>query len=386
MDTTAVEKRIDWIDEQRLKDAELLNRLNDQVTSQQKTIEQCERIIKEQVSEITRLSAISAKISEFNETIAQHRKEVSRQLKDAEELRTKKEKSLEEIRKSDLKEISKSIDELQRQISAMDKIQESLEARKEEEIRITRKVDSLSKQLEDFSNREQDRIRSMSSMEETIKIETKRVTDLQSDATELRKWVDTLRGLMDTSQDRTRKAETILAELASSANERREAQILWMEQQALRLADFEREWGNWAERFEKFEDLAAELDERMKAYEETYRNLKVLQKDLDDVIQRLERRITEVSELQRLAEDRFRQEWSTFQADDQKRWNSYKLTTDERWKEHDRLHSKLETEGRISEGRVSEIADSYLEFRQDFQERMTTMASLIREWIKKEDI
>jgi hypothetical protein len=33
--------------------------------------------------------------------------------------------------------------------------------------------------------------------------------------------------------------------------------------------------------------------------------------------------------MQRLAEDRFRQEWVTFKADDQKRWTSYTLGQDE---------------------------------------------------------
>jgi hypothetical protein len=37
--------------------------------------------------------------------------------------------------------------------------------------------------------------------------------------------------------------------------------------------------------------------------------------------------------MQRLAEDRFRQEWVTFKADDQKRWTSFTLSQDETHKD-----------------------------------------------------
>jgi hypothetical protein len=46
-------------------------------------------------------------------------------------------------------------------------------------------------------------------------------------------------------------------------------------------------------------------------------------------VQKFERRINEISEMQRLSEDRFRQEWVTFKADDQKRWTSFSLSQDE---------------------------------------------------------
>ena len=56
------------------------------------------------------------------------------------------------------------------------------------------------------------------------------------------------------------------------------------------------------------------------ALEETQRAVKRSQDSFDDINRRLERRINEITEIQRLAEDRFRQEWVTFRADDQKRW------------------------------------------------------------------
>ena len=43
--------------------------------------------------------------------------------------------------------------------------------------------------------------------------------------------------------------------------------------------------------------------------------------------QRFDRRLNEITEMQRLVEERFRQEWVSFKADDQKRWTNYTLIT-----------------------------------------------------------
>jgi hypothetical protein len=39
---------------------------------------------------------------------------------------------------------------------------------------------------------------------------------------------------------------------------------------------------------------------------------------------------------QRLSEERFRQEWNSWNADDQKRWKQFTLTNDEAWRLHDK--------------------------------------------------
>ena len=48
---------------------------------------------------------------------------------------------------------------------------------------------------------------------------------------------------------------------------------------------------------------------------------------------KLERRINEVTEMQRLAEDRLRQEWVSFKTDDQKRWTGYSLSSEESFRD-----------------------------------------------------
>lgn len=40
--------------------------------------------------------------------------------------------------------------------------------------------------------------------------------------------------------------------------------------------------------------------------------------------------------MQRLSEERFRQEWNDWRSDDQKRWKQFTLSNDEVWRSHDK--------------------------------------------------
>jgi len=172
-----------------------------------------------------------------------------------------------------------------------------------------------------------------------------------------------------------------MSEILAGENERRETLTLWIEKQDRKLMDFERSWNDWEKRFAEFETKAEDLDGRILIYEETHRSLKQMQSELEETLERLERRINEVTEMQRLAEDRNKHEWSSFQADDQKRFNTMKLTTDERWREHNRHHEKSETKVQMLEENVGDVIRMAAEIKEEDRQRTMALFELVRDWL-----
>ncbi len=380
MATDQVEKRLTWLDEQRRRDAEALGRVHDQLAGLQETLSQQSRQLKEMSSELTRLGALSTRINQFDETLTKQRQDFSRQLEEANERRAEREREIEELRKTELEEIKKAIDALEVEIGRFDPLDTAIEARREEDIRLTRELDALEKRLEDLTSNTEDRSRAIVSLEESRKQDNRRITDLQSEASDLRGRTDAVRGAVDAIEDRIRRIDTRVSEVASGESERREAQATWTELQTLKLAEFERSWKEWQERFEAFEQKAADLDERKLAYEETYREMKSLRDELKGVVERLDRRINEISEMQRLAEDRLKQEWTSYQADAQKQWNTFKLTHDEEWREHKRLHEKLSLELQTLDENSVEALERVAEVREVSSQRILDLLAVVREW------
>lgn len=379
METEQIEKRFSWLDEERRKESDKLNLVKEKLATVEETISTHTKQLKDVSSELTRLAALSTRIHQIDDTLSKHRKEISRQLGDAEERRSQKEKAIENLRKADQKKFAKDFDDLRAELGVVERVQQALDTRREEELRLNQSLDALKKRLEDLEAEQGDQTHQLSMIEEGRKQDSRRVGELQAETTDIRLKTDTLRGELDSTADRIRRLETSNAELVASDNERREAQDLWVDSQNLKMVEFERAWKGWQEIFNEFEKKAAELDERILAYDETYRAMRQLRSDLDDALERLERRINEVTEMQRLAADRLKQEWSSFQADDQKRWNTYKLTTDEQWREHTRLYEKVEAQLQILDENTSDALQMAMDLKDADRQLLLAIIATLRE-------
>jgi chromosome segregation ATPase len=380
MEPKQIEKRLSWLDEQRIKDNDTLARLTERQNAFEENLAKEVKQLQDLSGELARLTALTTRIHQIDETLAKHRKEVSRQLAEAEKRRSEKERAIEDMRKSDQKSTAKSLDEIRAELEKFEAIEQSLGIRKDEELRLSRTMDELETKFENIDSKNEEYGRQLSTIDEGRKQDSRRVVELQSETSDLRKKSETIQGRLDSIDDRIRRTEIALSELSTSETERGEAMELWTERQELKLVEFEREWKQWSERFSEFDRKAAEFDERILSYEETYRNLKYLRKDLDDIIERLERRINEITEMQRLSDDRLKQDWTTFQADDQKRWNTYKLTADEQWRDHSRIHEKIDAKTKYIEELAEDSSNAIGTIASVDRERVLALLAILQDW------
>ncbi len=381
MDEQQVEKRFKWIDEERRKDKVDTKRALDKIGDLEKLLGTQSEQIKELTSEVTRLAALAIRIHQMDETLSKHRIEVSKQLEIAEERRTAKEQQNEELRKTEQHSAASTLDDIRTDLSKLTQIEQTLENRREEEIRISKVLGKLELHVENLTNKTDEFDRSVAGFEDGRAQDNRRVMEVEHELEDLRKGLDRARGDIEAVDDRARRNEIRNAELTASEKERLDAQLAWIENQGMKLVEFEKEWQNWEKRFDAIEQLSADFDERLKIYEDTYRALLKMKTELDRVIEKLERRITEVSEMHRLAEDRNKQEWSSFQADDMKRWNTFKLSSDEQWREHDRRHEKLQDELEELSTNSTRLIQNYEALKETDRIRLSELVSTMREWL-----
>jgi hypothetical protein len=93
----------------------------------------------------------------------------------------------------------------------------------------------------------------------------------------------------------------------------------------------------------------------------------------------VERRVAESAEVHRLSEERFRQDWTAFLADDQKRWTSHMLLRDEQWREHDRQTGKQAERLVELEEQIGELNAALRQVRAVDANRMQTLLNVVRE-------
>jgi spore coat protein CotH len=109
--------------------------------------------------------------------------------------------------------------------------------------------------------------------------------------------------------------------------------------------------------------------------------VKRIKETIDELVERIERRSNEITEVQRLAEERFRQEWVTFKADDQKRWTNYTLTQEEQRSETVRNFEKLIGQVAQLEDFIQELQDLMQQMNEQSEQRLQSLLALAHEWV-----
>jgi predicted negative regulator of RcsB-dependent stress response len=88
-----------------------------------------------------------------------------------------------------------------------------------------------------------------------------------------------------------------------------------------------------------------------------------------------------MAEIQRLSEERFRQEWVAFKADDQKRWTNYTLTQEEQRGEVSRQYEKLTDRVTQLEDSLQEIQDLLRQMNEQTEKRLQSLLAVAHEWV-----
>ncbi len=381
MDMDQILKRVQWMDDERRKDKDTISVLENRILALEGSLNASRQETKELNSEVTRLGTIITRMDQFEANLLQQRVEAKRMLEELDKEIKKREEEAEKVRRLEVKSLDVSLFDLRKELEPIPRLEKSLLNRVEQETRLGRLIDEVKSKIETVRHSEEEYTRTYRLLEDGRRQDTKRINDLLGEVAALRKRVDDQRGQMELVNNSLRKLETRLSELVTVETERRDAQAAFLDKQTLLQVERDRIWKEWEARFQIVEKQATDVEEQLQKLEITHRDAKRSQQALEDLTQRVDRRINEITEVQRLSEDRFRQEWVTFKADDQKRWTNYTLTQEEHRNEINRLAEKQSE-------RITQLEDSLQEEQDLFQQmdeltgkRLQSLLAMVHEWV-----
>lgn len=385
MEFEQIVKRLEWLDEERRKDKVTIATLEERIASLESGTTGVKQQLNETGSEVARLSSLVNRVKQFEETIANTRVDLARMMEDVEKQRTEREREMEKVRLGDLEGTNKSIGELRKSLEAITEFRQAMKARVEEEFRISRVMEEMQNEFEDMKRFDEEMRRNHRLIDEGRRQDAKRLVDLQSETSGLRKILDEQRGKLDLMGDSVRKFEMRIGEVQAAETERRQGQNTFIEKQNLQQVERDRAWKEWEARFEDFTAKTVNLDTQLQTLDATNRAIRRSQEAFDEITERFERRVNEITEMQRLAEERFRQEWVAFKADDQKRWTNYSLTTEEQHREIERQFTQSETRLVGLEDNSQEVQDILQQITDDLQKRLQQVLTATHDWLDNFD-
>jgi chromosome segregation ATPase len=381
MELDQIIKQVDWLDDEHRKDKSVLLALEERLASLEANLPTMIKQIKELDGETTRLAAMLTRMDHFDENLLQFRVESKHALEELEKATKQRDEESEKIRRVEQRAVESSIVDLRKELAPISELKRGIQARVDEDTRLSRSIDEVRVRIDTIRRSEEEYTRTLRLIDDGRRQDAKRLTDLQGEVSAIRKHVDDQRGRMELTSNSLRKIDARLNEIALVDAERREALAKFLEEQALQQVERDRVWKEWQARFDSIESQTADIEVNLQNLDTTHRNVKRSQQALDELSAKVDRRINEMTEIQRLAEERFRQEWITFKADDQKRWTNYTLTQEEQRNESSRQYEKLADRVTHIEDSIQEIQDSVQQISDQTGKRLQALLAVVHEWV-----
>lgn len=336
MDINQLASMIEWLDEQRRHDKAIINALEQRLEQQTEDVGVVQRRVNSVESDqaIIRQEAMPAQRE--HDIIEQLRADMEQMLSHAEARRLTAERETErrlELQRENfqraVRELSGKAERIERQLGNISDLQS-------EGDRLQNAMRILNQEMEDLSKQLEGPDRRLAFLEEQRRSDARRLAEIETDLPEFKKSVDGISPKLSLVEDLTRRNERRLQDIGNSERERRDQIQQFIDQQHLLSQQRDQQVADLHNRFGSQDDDLQRYIERFEVWAGAYREMKRIIDDFNRIGDRLERRIGEGAELQRLSEERFRQEWNDWRDDDLKRWKQLTLSSDEVWRNHDR--------------------------------------------------
>lgn len=376
-----LEKRVEWLDAEQRNGKTEIAALQNKIENLGTENSNFRVRIAEMESEIARLNTLLMRVEQFETDASTMRSDLTRQIED---FKVTAQNNFLQIDKNQQRVDGMNLDiiDLQKNILKYEALPELLEDRKTEDLRLARLIEELRIQYSEMARFDEDYKRSLRMLEDNIRQDSKKLADYQGEVASIRKRQDEIRGQQDLLGDSMRKLDIRIKEFIEAESARQEGQTHFIERVNVQQVERDRVFRSWSERFEIMETLTSGLENEVSGLEETHAAVKKSFASLDEVTQRFERRINEITEVQRLNEDRFRQEWTTFKSDDQKRWSNYTLAQDEQHREMNRNLTSYSDRMANLEDLIERLKETMDQLGRDNIHRLKAQLGAIRESIE----
>lgn len=382
MEFEQIVKRLEWLDKQQRENKDVLAALNERLNSFETSVNAVSKQIKSLSKQITDLTPTSKRVDQFEAMLGKQRTDILKVIEENEKAHTRAEKEIVKQFQPELTEANKLLTQLKTTTTtSIQEIKKQLKERTVEIQRMLATVSDFKEHVEKATRSNEDVLHALKAMDETRRNDLKHITDIQGEIVAIRKRVDENRDKYTMTADSVRNVENRFTELIASELERKQAQKVFLEQQAIAQLDRDRAWKEWKEKYEDFQKEAAGLDSRIQQLDEALRGAKKAQDTYMELNTKLERRINEVTEMQRLAEDRLRQEWISFKVDDQKRWTGYSLSNEESFRDIRKDLQKVESRIQPLNDATQVMQDQLHQVTDSTEKELQEIMNVVHEWM-----
>ena len=336
MDIHQTARMIEWLDEERRRDKAGIALLEERLALQQEALDALQARLNGIESEQSSLRNGRVGPARESELVEGLRAEVIQRLEAGETRRRNAE--ADAGRRADLivEQLERPLRELDEKVAELQRKQNELPAFQTESDRVSVNMNDLGRRVEDLFRRLEEPERRLAMLEEQRRQDSRHSAVTAAELPELQKQIDAGRNKLELLENLVLRSEGSIRDLEAAELERHERMQAFIDAQELQTRQHGQRIDDYSSRFTGYDNTMEQFTRRAETWAEVFSEMKALMERSERSQERMEQRFNELLEVQRIAEERLRQDWERLSQDDQRRRKQFTLANDEVWRSHDR--------------------------------------------------
>ncbi len=364
MDLAEVRNLVKWLDEQQRRGRQETAVLQQQFENQQREMSEMARRMQELEQQLPSMQSQIARLAQVDQQMDNLKTEIVHLIEQADDRRVKSEKEMERLRMVEHQANARAIVEVRDLVKPIPRLVDEMQQRRSESDRLTHSTAAIQNDLTTLTARLDERVRDVAYLEEAQRQDARRIAELQQALLEAQKRTDDLQAKQLVISDTTQRTEAKVERLVQAELDRGKQVAEFIEQ--AKQADLKRvqDLNQWNTTLEEFEELMAGYAKQWRLFDEQHRLNKEATAGLQEFKAGLERRLSEVTELQRIEDERLKQQWTEFLAEDDRRQKQRKMEAEQWAAEQQRQRENYSEQFQALQNQLSkttkDIKDLYL--------------------------
>ena len=340
---------LDWMDEEVRRYRNELITAQQRINAQEEELRQQARHIEDLEARLANTQTQLNRINVLERALDQYKEEIRLLIEQQEESYQQDRREAGRIKLIEQDNLNRAIAETRKGLAPIGRLQEELELRRAEEQRLNEAQLIVRQRVMDLEKRIDTSIRPVPYLQEQRARDAKYIAQLQEQVSTLVKTTDGLTNRFRVVEEIAHRNRQSVEELVTIRSELHQRQRRFIEEVQMEDQQRDRLVREWEESEQAREQRMHEFSERMRLFSDQYQQTRTALTNLESLSERLQREQHEVSELQRLAEERQKSKMEEWEAQSEKRWQREKLLWEQQWHDHDRRNAEQAERIKVTE-------------------------------------
>ncbi|HNS51286.1 MAG TPA: hypothetical protein PKO09_08875 [Anaerolineae bacterium] len=347
MELGQLSQMVAWLDEEHRRDKAELVRLQQRVESQAVELQDHARLVQELEARLASLQTQFLRFGSLEASIGQLKSEVVQMIAQADERRQLENRESERVRAIERDNTAKAVNELRRDLQRLPRLDEEQSLRKAEQQRLGEVVLTLQQDIAAMKQELDSKVRGIPFLEDSRQQDSKRIARVQQETLEAMKRIEQQGSRIQMIEDVIQRHDRDTAEVQQVVDQVRSKQREFIDGQLLEVEQTKRLVGEWVEKLGTELKRLDGFSASMRTFTDEFREDRQVITQVTGFHEQIRREQTQVTELQRLAEERQKRQLEQWLEENEKRWRKELLRWDHQVGEEAKRHQQIVEQFRV---------------------------------------